>query len=78
MPSSVISAGIGAVGKLGGGLIASSAAKKAAKVQDEAARRSEALQREMFERQVGLQEPFRQAGLTAQQQIMQLLGIGGD
>jgi len=78
MPSSVISAGIGAVGKLGGGLIAKSSAKKAAKVQDEAARRSEALQREMFERQVGLQEPFRQAGLTAQQQIMQLLGIGGD
>jgi hypothetical protein len=32
----------------------------------------------MLERQIGLQEPFRQAGLTAQEQIMQLLGVGGD
>jgi hypothetical protein len=32
----------------------------------------------MFERQLQLQEPFRQAGMTAQDQIMQLLGIGGD
>jgi hypothetical protein len=32
----------------------------------------------MFERQLELQEPFRQAGMTAQDQIMQLLGIGGD
>jgi hypothetical protein len=36
------------------------------------------VQREMFDRQTQLQEPFRQAGLTAQQQIMQLLGLGGD
>ena len=32
----------------------------------------------MFQKQTQLQEPFRQAGMTAQQQIMQLLGIGGD
>jgi hypothetical protein len=32
----------------------------------------------MFEEQKALQEPFRQGGLTAQQEIMQLLGIGGD
>jgi 3-dehydroquinate synthase len=32
----------------------------------------------MFQRQMELQEPFRQGGLTAQQEIMQLLGIGGD
>jgi hypothetical protein len=53
-------------------------AKKASRIQDQAAQRSEATQRQMFERQVELQEPFRQAGLTAQQQIMQLLGSGGD
>jgi hypothetical protein len=33
----------------------------------------------MFERQVELQEPFRQAGLTSQNQLMTLLGLkGGD
>jgi hypothetical protein len=32
----------------------------------------------MFEEQKALQEPFRQGGLTAQNEIMQLLGIGGD
>lgn len=54
------------------------ASSKAAKAQSRAADRSAQLQREMFERQVELQEPFRQAGLTAQNQILQLLGIGGD
>lgn len=54
------------------------ASSKAAKAQTKAADQSAAVQREMFERQVALQEPFRQAGLTAQEQIMQLLGIGGD
>ncbi len=69
---------IGAVGAIGGGLIASSAAKKAANTQAQAAADATAAQERMYERQIGLQEPFRQAGLTAQQQIMQLLGIGGD
>ena len=69
---------IGGVAAIGGGLIASSGAKSAAKTQAAAADRSAELQREMFERQVELQAPFREAGLTAQQQIMQLLGIGGD
>jgi hypothetical protein len=32
----------------------------------------------MFKEQNRLQEPFRQGGLTAQNEIMQLLGIGGD
>jgi hypothetical protein len=32
----------------------------------------------MFAEQKALQEPFRQGGLTAQNEIMQLLGIGGD
>jgi hypothetical protein len=71
-------AGIGAVASVGGGLIASKGAKKAARAQERAAQSAERTQREMFERQIELQEPFRQAGMTAQQQIMQLLGIGGD
>lgn len=54
------------------------ASSKAAKAQKQAADQSAAVQREMFERQVALQEPFRQGGMTAQNQILQLLGIGGD
>jgi hypothetical protein len=76
MPPAIIAAGVGA--SVGGGLIARSGAKKAARAQEQAAQRAEQTQREMFERQIGLQEPFRQAGMTAQDQIMQLLGIGGD
>jgi hypothetical protein len=74
----VASALIGGAAALGSGLLASSGAKKAAKAQTQAAQAAEQTQRQMFERQVELQEPFRQAGMTAQQQIMQLLGIGGD
>lgn len=69
---------IGGVAAIGGGLIASSGAKKAANAQAQAAERAGDVQERMFERQVELQAPFREAGLTAQQQIMQLLGIGGD
>lgn len=69
---------IGGVAAIGGGLIASSGAKKAAKAQENAAREAQDAQERMFQQQTQLQEPFRQAGLTAQQQIMQLLGIGGD
>jgi hypothetical protein len=32
----------------------------------------------MFDRQVQLQEPFRQGGITGQNRIMELLGIGGN
>lgn len=78
MPPAVIAAGIGAAGAIGGGMIASSAAKKASRVQAQAARDATSAQERMFQRQTELQEPFRQGGLTAQQEIMQLLGIGGD
>lgn len=61
-----------------GGATSAIASSKAAKAQKYAADQSAAVQREMFERQVALQEPFRQGGLTAQNQILQLLGIGGD
>jgi len=69
---------IGGVASIGGGLLASSASKKAAQTQAQAAQDAQDAQERMFQKQIELQEPFRQAGLTAQQQIMQLLGIGGD
>ena len=77
MPPAVIAAGAAAA-SVGSGLIARSGARKAARAQEQAAQRAESTQREFFDRQLALQEPFRQAGMTAQQQIMQLLGIGGD
>ena len=75
MPPAIL-AGIGAAAKVGGGLIASSGAKKAAATQAQAAREARAFDERMLERQIGLQEPFRQAGLTAKDQIMYLLGLG--
>lgn len=61
-----------------GGVTSMKASKKAAKAQTQAAESAAAQQERMFQQQMALQEPFRQAGLTAQQEIMQLLGVGGD
>jgi len=69
MPWGIIGGGIVS------GLIGSSASSKAAKTQAASADRAAELQREMFERQIQLQEPFRQAGLTAQQRYLQLMGL---
>lgn len=52
-------------GTLGAGLLGASASRSAAKTQAGAADRSADLQRQMFERQVELQEPFREVGLNA-------------
>jgi len=56
----------------------SSAAKSAANTQAAAADRAAQLQKEMFDRQVELQEPFRQAGITTQNELLRQLGLGGD
>jgi len=74
----VAAAGISATAAVGSGLIASSAAKKASKVQERAADKATESAERTLERQIELQEPFRRAGITAQDQIMQYLGIGGD
>lgn len=65
-------------GSVVGGLLASKGAKDAAKMQSDSAEASMALQKEMFDKQVELQEPFRQAGLTAQDRLMLMLGLKGD
>lgn len=70
------------VGSAVGGLVASSnqsrASRRAADAQVQSAAEAARLQREMFDRQVQLQEPFRQGGITSQNRIMELLGLGGD
>jgi hypothetical protein len=66
---------IGAVTSIGKGLIASSGAKKAANVQAQAAVDATAAQTAAADKQIALQEPFRQGGLTAQSRIFELLGL---
>jgi len=52
-------------------------ANKAAKAQKSAANQAADTQMAMFNRQVELQEPFRQGGLTAQNRLLTLLGLEG-
>lgn len=61
-----------------GGAVSMSASSKAAKAQRQSAEAAAQQQQSAFDKQTALQEPFRQGGLTAQNEIMQLLGIGGD
>ena len=74
----VAAAVVSGVAAIGGGLIAAGGAKSAGRAQERAAKEANVAQQRMFEEQNRLQEPFRQGGLTAQNEIMQLLGIGGD
>ena len=79
MPNPVAAvAGAQAGASLIGGRSQSRAARRAADAQVQSAAEASRLQREMFDRQVQLQEPFRQGGITGQNRIMELLGIGGD
>ena len=59
------------------GITGSQAAKDAANVQAESAREARALARQIFDEQKALQEPFRTAGITAQNQLLTLLGLPG-
>jgi hypothetical protein len=53
-------------------------AKKGASAQQKSADEAAQVQREIFQKQTELAEPFRQAGITSQNELMRLLGIGGD
>ena len=81
-----ISAGIAAVATIGGGMMSSSAAASAASTQADAANRASDLQaqstresldfqREMYGQQRADIAPYRQAGLTAQNRLLTLLGL---
>lgn len=61
-----------------GGAAQSRAASKAARAQQQAAEQQMQLEREMFNRQVELQEPFRQIGLTNLNRLAALYGEGGE
>ena len=53
-------------------------ARKGAKGQEAAADKSAEVQREIFQKQTELAEPFRQAGISSQNELLRLLGLGGD
>ena len=76
--SMLAAAGIMGGASLVSGLLGARATKQAADAQAAAQRDAMGAQQAMFERQVQLQEPFRQAGLTAQNRLMTLLGLGPD
>lgn len=60
------------------GAVGISAANKASKAQVQSTQDANAAQKEMFDKQVELQEPFRQAGITSQNKLLEYLGLGGD
>ena len=57
---------------LGSALLGSSASKSAASTQAQAAEQSGQIQKDIFERQVQLQEPWRQAGINALNKLIPL------
>jgi hypothetical protein len=59
-----------------GGIGSALGARSAGKAQERAAQQSADVQREIFQKQTELQEPFRQSGIAAQNELLRLLGIG--
>jgi hypothetical protein len=66
---------VGAAATIGSAVIGSRAASKASKAQQQASSDANALSQEQFERQIELQEPFRQQGLAAGNRLNTLLGL---
>ena len=62
---------------LASGLMGASTARSAAQTQADAARYAADLQYKQYQEQKALQEPYRQAGLTAQNQLLTYLGLPG-
>jgi len=65
----------GLLGSVVGGLMGKESSRKAANTQADSAREAAALQKQMFEKNIELQEPFRQGGLAAQNKLLQYLGL---
>jgi hypothetical protein len=73
--AALIGGGLSAVGSIVGGSMASGAASDAANTQAASADRAAQLQNEQFNKQVELQAPFREAGLTAQNKLLDYMGL---
>ena len=59
-------------------LLGASSSRSAASAQADSADRAAQLQADQYAQQRADQEPFRQAGLTSQNRLMELLGVGGN
>jgi hypothetical protein len=70
-------AALGAFGSLASGYLTGQAAKDAAQIQAQSAQNALALQREQFEYQKGLLEPYRKAGESALGRLTGAMGLGG-
>ena len=66
---------LGSLLNLGGGIYGAHTAGQAADAQSDAAREALGLQRDIYNQQRTDQEPFRQAGLTSQNRLLDLLGL---
>jgi hypothetical protein len=73
--AALIGGGLAAAGSIAGGALASKAAKSAAGTQAASADYAAELQKEQFEKQVELQKPFREAGLSAQNKLLDYMGL---
>lgn len=79
MPNPMVAvAGAQAGSSIIGGSMKGRAAKRAANAQAASAEEASRLQREMYAQQQALQDPYRQAGLTGQNRMMELMGLGGN
>jgi hypothetical protein len=68
---------VAAIASVASSAISSRSASKATRAQTQADERRLALEKEMFERQVELQEPLRQLGLSNLNRLASLYGEGG-
>lgn len=76
MPNPVVA--VQAAATIGSAAIGSRAASKATQAQTDAANQSLALQKQMYEEQVGRAQPFLQAGQGGINRLAEYLGVGGD
>jgi len=74
----VLGAGAGIYGSSQAANAQENAAAQSAAVQREMAANSIAAQKEMYQQGRTDLQPYREGGVTAQNQLMQMLGIGGD
>lgn len=54
------------------------AASRASDIAANASGNAQALQKQMFDKQLELSAPYREAGVTGQNRLMELLGLGGN
>jgi hypothetical protein len=69
---------LSAAGSVAGGLLGAYGANKAAGISADASANALELQRNIYNQQTALNDPYRTAGLTAQNKMLSVLGLGGD